>query len=100
MVAESDFASHAIFGTEFSLKEKLSHQDNMSTIENGIRKSDKMRHMNVRFFWTKERFDNGEIQIVYTPTNDMIVDILIKPLQGDKFLTRRRFCCSTGTLKV
>ena len=59
MVAESDFASDAIFGTEFLLAQgenispAIIHQDNMSTIENGIRKSDKMRHMNVRFFWTK-----------------------------------------------
>jgi hypothetical protein len=62
----------------------------IAMIKNGISKCDKTRHMNVRFFWTKERVDNGEIQIVYTPTDDMVADILTKPLQGDKFLTLRR----------
>ena len=46
--------------------------------------------MNVRFFWTKERVENGEIQIVHTLTDDMVADILTKPQQGDKFLTLRR----------
>ena len=59
-------------------------------IGNGIIKSDKKRHVNVRFFWTKERVDKGEIQIVYTPTDEMVADILTKTLQGDKFLTLRR----------
>jgi hypothetical protein len=99
LVAESDFASEAIYGTEFLLAQgenvspAIIHQDNMSTIamiKNGVSKSDKTRHMNVRFFWTKERVDNGDIQILYTPTDDMIADILTKPLQGDKFLTLRR----------
>ena len=99
LVAESDFASEAIYGTEFLLAQgedvtpAIIHQDNMSTIamiKNGISKSDKTRHMNVRYFWTKERVENGEIQILYTPTDDMVADILTKPLQGDKFLTLRR----------
>jgi hypothetical protein len=99
LVVESDFASEAIYGTEFLLAQgedvtpPIIHQDNMSTIamiKNGISKSDKTRHMNVRFFWTKERVDNGEIQILYTSTDDMVADILTKPLQGDKFLTLRR----------
>jgi hypothetical protein len=99
LVAESDFASEAIYGTEFLLAQgedvspAIIHQVNMSTIamiKNGVSKSDKTRHMNVRFFWTKERVDNGDIQILYTPTDDMIADILTKPLQGDKFLTLRR----------
>jgi len=99
LVAESDFASEAIYSTEFLLAQgedispAIIHQDNMSTIamiKNGISKSDKTRHMNVRFFWTKKRVDNGEIKIVYTPTDDMVADILTKPLQGDKFLTLRR----------
>ena len=51
---------------------------------------DKTRHMIVRYFWTKERVDNGEIQIIYNSTDDMVADILTKPLQGDKFLILRR----------
>ena len=60
-------------------------------IKNGMSKSDRTRHMNVRYFWTKERVDSGDIEIVYTPTDDMIADILTKPLQGDKFRILRQF---------
>ena len=69
------------------------YQDNMSTIsmiKNGISKSNRTRHMNIRYFWTKERVDMGELKIVYMPTDDMIADILTKPLQGDKFIALRR----------
>ena len=37
----------------------------------------------------KERVDMGELSIVYLPTDDMIADILTKPLQGKKFIMLR-----------
>ena len=70
LVAESDFASEAIYSTEFLLAQgedippAIIHQDNMSKIamiKYGISKSDKTRHMNVRFFWTMERVDKTYI---------------------------------------
>ena len=99
LVAESDFASEAICSRDFlaaqgeAISPSIIHQDNMSTIamiKNGMSKSDRTRHMNVRYFWTKERVDSGDIEIVYTPTDDMIADILTKPLQGDKFRILRQ----------
>jgi hypothetical protein len=99
LVAESDFASIAIFCKEFliaqgeEVSEAVIYQDNMSTIamlKNGGSKSDRTRHMNVRYFWTKERVDNGDISIMYIPTDEMIADILTKPLQGDKFVELRQ----------
>jgi hypothetical protein len=78
-----------LFSREFLLAQgekvppPIIHQDNQSTIamiKNGGSKSDRTRHMNVRYFWTKERLESGDLTIVYTPTDDMIVDILTKPL--------------------
>jgi hypothetical protein len=37
----------------------------------------------------KELVDMGELSIVYLPTDDMIADILTKPLQGEKFIMLR-----------
>jgi hypothetical protein len=59
-------------------------------IKNGKSKSDRTRHMNVRYFWTKERVEKGDIEIVYLSTDDMVADILTKPLQGDKFIALRQ----------
>jgi histone deacetylase 1/2 len=67
-------------------------QDNMSTIkliENGRSNSPRTRHINVRYFFLKERIENGDVKVVYQPTGDMIADILTKPLQGEDFKRAR-----------
>ena len=98
LVAESDFASEAMASRDFLAAQgeftdaAVIFQDNMSTIamlDNGYSKSDRTRHINIRYFWTKERVDMGELSIVYLPTDEMIADILTKPLQGDKFIKLR-----------
>ena len=66
-------------------------------IQNGHSKSDRTRHINVRYFWTKERMKEGEISIKYLPTTEMIADILTKPIQGDKFLED---CSLIGILEI
>jgi hypothetical protein len=47
------------------------------------------RHINVRYYWVKDRIDSGDIQIVYLPTEDMVADIFTKPVQGQKFFNLR-----------
>jgi hypothetical protein len=38
----------------------------------------------------KDRIDAKDIEVIFMPTNDMIGDVLTKPLQGDKFLALRK----------
>jgi hypothetical protein len=47
------------------------------------------RHINVRFFFVKDRVDAGELEIVYVPTEDLVADIMTKPLQGSRFRALR-----------
>jgi hypothetical protein len=64
------------------------YQDNQSTIalaEKGKSTSDRTRHINIRYFFIKDLIDKGEVKIEYKPTDDMIADLLTKPLQGQKF---------------
>jgi hypothetical protein len=68
------------------------YQDNQSTIamlKNGMSKSDRTRHIAIRYFWTKEKVDSGSLEISYIPTDEMVADVLTKPLQGEKFLNLR-----------
>ena len=68
------------------------HQDNQSTIRlirNGRATSLNSKHIKVRYFFLKEKCDKNEIQLVYTPTGEMIADILTKPLQGEAFIQAR-----------
>ena len=64
------------------------YQDNksaMQMIEKGRSTSDRTRHINVRYFFLKDRAEANEIDVKYIPTTEMVADILTKPLQGELF---------------
>ena len=64
-------------------------QDNMSTIalcEKG-EAGHRTKHIKIRNFFIKELIDSGEVVIRHMPTDDMVADVLTKPLQGAKFET-------------
>ena len=42
-------------------------------------------NVNIRFFFIKDKIDSGELELEYLPTEDMIADVLTKPLQGELF---------------
>ena len=65
------------------------YQDNMSTIRlshTGYNTLSKTKHIHMRFFYVKEVADQGHLSIQYLSTDDMVADILTKPLMGYKFI--------------
>jgi hypothetical protein len=69
------------------------HQDNTSTIhlaENGKSNSDRTKHINIRYFFIYDKIMNGEVKVTHTSTDNMIADILTKPLHGELFHKLRR----------
>ena len=48
------------------------------------------RHIDIRFFFMKDRVERGELEIAYCPTDLMTADYLTKPLQSAKFRAHRR----------
>ena len=63
-------------------------QDNMSAIKLehvGRSRSDKTRWLHYRFFFIKSFIDQGEIKVVYTPTDQISADLMTKPVQGAAF---------------
>ena len=71
------------------LKRNVLLQDNMSAIkmEKNGRKSctGNSRHIDVRYFFVKDRVDQGEVEIKHCPTQKMLADFFTKPLQGAWF---------------
>jgi hypothetical protein len=67
-------------------------QDNTSTISllnKGYSTSSRTRHISIRYFWLNERIDSGDVTVVHTRTNDLVADVLTKPLQGAQFRALR-----------
>jgi hypothetical protein len=64
-------------------------EDNKSAIHmshNGKSISNRTKHIKVKYFFVKQYLDNGEFHLKHCPTQDMVADILTKPLQGSAFL--------------
>ena len=74
-------------------------QDNTSTISLVTKGGGTWRskYMRVRQASIKERLDNGDFVVEYTPTGSMIADVLTKPLSGELFRTMRRYITGGGS---
>ena len=77
----------------YKINDNILYQDNKSSIlmeTNGRGSSGKRtRHINVRYFFIKDRVVSKEIRIEHCPTGIMVADYFTKPLQGVLFRTMR-----------
>jgi hypothetical protein len=95
VVGASDYLPNTIWATMFleaqghDIQENIFAQDNQSAmrLEKNGRAScgQKSRHINIRFFFIKDRVSSGDISIAYCPTDEMLADFFTKPLQGNLF---------------
>ena len=73
----------------YEVKENVIYQDNQSTIlleKNGRNScTGNTRHIDIRYFFVKDRVDKKEMKIIYCPTECMLADYLTKPLSGSLF---------------
>jgi hypothetical protein len=99
LIALSDGCSQVIWSRDlllslgYNIGAATIYQDNLSTmamVENGRSTSERTRHINVRYFFVKDRVESGEITIEHMPTEKMTADGLTKPLQGEPFRAMRR----------
>ena len=64
------------------------HQYNKSTTilaEKGKSTTNRTRHINIRYFFIKDRIESGDVKVIYTQTEKMVADFFSKPLQGKLF---------------
>ena len=71
------------------MKQNIFHQDNKSTIkfEESRHRScgPNSRHIDIRYFWIKDRLGLENFEVRYCPTEQMLADFFMKPLQGGLF---------------
>ena len=63
-------------------------QDNQSTIiiaGQGTGTFKRSKHIKVRYFWIKEQIDDGVLEISHVPGEQLVADILTKPLSRERF---------------
>ena len=104
LVAYSDYMSEVVGTGQFLdelgvLVNIIVHQDNTSTIlstAKGAGSSNRTRHVNIRYFWTRQFIEDGTVTVQYTPTAAMIADVLTKPLQSEMFRNLRALLLGSG----
>ena len=93
LVSLSDGGSQVIWSRNFVIAQGYDlpavriGQDNqavLQSIQRGV-PAERSRHVDIRYFWLKDRAESGEVLIEYVPTEDMVADMLTKPLQGEIF---------------
>ena len=95
VVGTSDYVPFAVWlalfmeAQGYRIKRYTLFQDNESAIKMEKNGKDsctgRSRHIDVRFFFVKDRVDKGELEIEFCPTHLMIADYFTKPLQGRQF---------------
>ena len=98
LIALSDSTSFIIYilnvfnELDIKINNKTIFQDNLSTIkmiQNEKPTSQRVKHINLKYFSIRERINEYNININHLPTNEMIADILTKPLFGKLFIKFR-----------
>jgi hypothetical protein len=67
-------------------------QDNQSAatiMTNGLSSVRRTKHMALKYFFIKDYVEDGQLEVRYTGTNDMVADVLSKPLVGEQFMRLR-----------
>ena len=95
VVGASDYLPYLIWmqnfmaAQGFEFKRNIFYQDNQSAmrLERNGRQScgQKSRHIDIRYFFIKDRIKSGNIDLQYCPTEVMLADFFTKPLQGKQF---------------
>jgi hypothetical protein len=94
IVALSDGLTNAIWMREmvmaqgYDLGPTKIFEDNQGVIKiikSGRSPKHRTRHLNVRHFFARDREKLGDIVLIYKPTDEMIADIMTKPVTGILF---------------
>ena len=79
----------------YEIKNNVVYQDNESAMlmeKNGRNScTGNSRHVNIRYFFVKDRIDKKELKVEYCPTHLMLADYFSKPLRGKQFQEQRSY---------
>ena len=95
IVGLSDYMPYNIWFANFmkeqgyEIEKNVVYQDNQSAMKMEINGRNSCtgnsRHIDIRYFFTKDRVDKGDFKIEYCPSYKMVADYFSKPRQGRAF---------------
>ena len=95
VIAASNFLSQTIWTRYFiewqgyAVGSNDYYQDNMSAMVSVTNErasaGQRSRHINIRYFFIKDRIANGDINLLHCPTQEMIADFLPSPYRAPSF---------------
>ena len=98
------WASYFLKGQGYNLKRNIFYQDNTSAIKM-LRNSkescgSKSRHIHIRYFFTKDALKRENMEVEHCSTDNMVVGVYTKPLQGKQFYRLRNIIMGLNTSTV
>ena len=54
----------------------MDNKCSMRLLEQGTGSFKRAKHIKVRFFWLKDLIDDGEIVLIYVPSEELVADML------------------------
>ena len=100
-ITDAIFLRNYLIDQGYDIPPVTVYQDNQAAIrlmENGFTSSSRTRHIDIRYFFIKDRIENGDVRIEYLHTKQMIADFLTKPLVGELFYRLRDLLLGYATL--
>jgi hypothetical protein len=64
-------------------------------IQNNKPTNQQSRHIDIKYFFLRDRNARENIQIIHTPSPIMTADILTKPINGNRFRILRKMLMNT-----
>ena len=79
----------------YKFKDNVVFQDDKSTIIMEINERSSwignLRHIDIIYFWIKDRVDHGDVRVEYKTTHLMLADYFKKPLMGSFFIKLQKY---------
>ena len=73
----------------YTIEHNIMHQDNQSfmrlQINGAISSSGRTKHIKAGYYYITDKIEYGDFEVKYCPTDEMWVDMLTKPKQGNPF---------------
>jgi hypothetical protein len=99
----ADWARQFLEELGFSQRPLVMYQDSecsLKMLKKGTGSFKRAKHIKIRWFWLKELIDEGVVVMRYVPTDELVADILTKPLVGSKFRYLRGKLLGVGTTNL